>query len=507
MKKSIKFICLLLAILVTSSMLGGCGTKDSSNSNTPKKDSLIIATQNEPPSLTTCDHDSVSSVFMNLLTYNGLMRITQDTLKAVPDLAESYTVENDVDWYFKLKKDVLFHDGSKLTSADVVASLEWAKTFPASSNYTKNIAKVEAIDEYTVKITTDGPYAGLLYDLGYHFNFIVPKALIDSGNDFNKNPIGTGPYKFKSWSRGDSITFVKNDNYFDKEKMPTITNLTWQIIPESTSRTIALEAGEVDFVYEVGTTDITRLQENKDIELAKVTSVVNWFLGINEDVAPYNDVNLRKAINSAIDRDAIVSAALDGYGVPNISAVPQGLLGATEENAEGFDLEKAKKYLAAWGGDVSTLKLPIVCSNETKVKVATIIQSNLEKIGIKVEVVTTDLATYLDLYAKGDYVSAIISWSPSNVLTYTQRFHSRRRVSNPGSLNSPEVDALVVKAETTIDDAARLEYIHKIIAEVNNLCPQPSLYQDVIYRAYSAKLGGVVPSATGYVNFNEVFWK
>jgi len=494
-------------------LLAGCGTNNSSksdtgsNSSTPKKDTLIIAAENEPPSLSTCDHDSIASVYMNLLTYNGLIRITQDTLEAVPDLAESYDVKDDINWYFNLKKGVLFHDGSELTAKDVVASLEWAKTFPASANYTSKIAKVEAVDDYTVKITTDGSYAGLLYDLGYHFNFIVPKALIDSKNDFNKNPIGTGPYKFNEWSRGDSITFVKNDNYFDKERMPKIGTLTWRFIPEATSRTIALEAGEVDFVYEVGTTDINRLQENKDIELAKVTSVVNWFLGINEDVAPYNDVNLRKAINSAIDRDAVVSAALNGFGVPSISCVPQGLLGATEENAEGFDLEKAKKYLEAWGGDTSTLEFPIVCSNETKVRVATIIQSNLAKIGIKVDIVTTDLATYLDMYSKGNYTSAIISWSPSNVLTYVQRFHSRRRTSNPGSLNSPEVDALVVQAETTIDKDKRSEIVGKIIAEVNNLCPQPSLYQDVIYRAYNAELGGVVPGATGYINFNEVYWK
>lgn len=513
MKKSIRIMCLVLALLFAGSMFAGCGKgsatgNDSSNEKDgSKKDSLIIATENEPPSLSTCDHDSISSVFMNLLTYNGLIKITQDKLEPVLDLAESYEVQNETDWIFKLKKGVLFHDGSELKSADVVASLLWAKTFPASANYTHKIKNVEAVDEYTVKITTDGPYSGLLYDLGYHFNFIVPKALIDSGNDFNTNPVGTGPYKFAKWSRGDSIEFVKNDNYFDKEAMPQIAKLVWRFIPEGASRTIALEAKEVDFVYEVETTDIKRLKDNPDVEVAEVTSVVNWFLALNNDAEPFNNPNVRNAINSAIDRDAIVSAALNNLGVPSISCVPMGHWGSTDENAEGFDLERAKMYLEKWGGDPATIKLPIICSNETKVRVATVIQSNLAKIGINVEIVPMDLATYLDKMSSGDYTSAIMSWSPSNALTYIQRFHSRRRSSNPGALNSPEVDALVEKAETTIDKDERLKLIQDTIKLTDELCPQPSLYQDIIYRAYKSNLGGVVPSATGYLDFNKVYWK
>ena len=136
--------------------------------------------------------------------------------------------------------------------------------------------KVEAVDDYTVRITTDGPYAGLMYDLGYHFNFIVPKELIESNHDFNSNPIGTGPYKFVSWSRGDSLKFTKNEEYFNEAEKAKITDVEWRFIPEGTSRTIALEANEVDFVYEVEPNDIERLKSNPDVEVAEITSV-NWF--------------------------------------------------------------------------------------------------------------------------------------------------------------------------------------------------------------------------------------
>ena len=88
----------------------------------------------EPPSLTTCDHDSVISVYMNILTYNGLMRVDHETLEIVPDLAAEYTVENDTDWIFTLKDNIKFHNGEPCTAEDVKASIEWAKTFPGSAN-------------------------------------------------------------------------------------------------------------------------------------------------------------------------------------------------------------------------------------------------------------------------------------------------------------------------------------------------------------------------------------
>ena len=519
LKKTISIIMILTLLM---GVMSGCAGNNESgetpvdsgetpvaSGETPEatgKNTLVVATQNEPPSLGTTDHDSLASVFMNLLVFNGLTKITSDTLEAVPDLAASIENEDDTNWIFKLREGVLFHDGSELDSEDVVASIEWAKSFPASANYTQRMLNIEAVDKYTVRITTDGPYAGLLYDLGYHFNFIVPKELIDSGHDFNSNPIGSGPYKFANWNRGDSLEFVKFDDYFDTEATAKIQQLEWRFIPEGTSRTIALEAGEVDFIYEVEANDIERLKSTDGVEVAEVTSVVNWFLMLNKDVEPYNDINFRKAISSAIDRDSIVSAAVNNYGIPNISTVPTEFVGATDENAVGYDIENAKKYLEDWGGDPSSVVIPIICSNETKVKAATVMQANLAEIGIKVDIVTMDLGTYLDATSSGDYETAIVSWSPSNLLTYVQRFHSRRRASNPGALNSPEMDTLVEKAESTIDDTERMELIEQIVALSNDLNHQISLYQDIIFRAYNDNLGGVVPSATGYIYFNDVYW-
>ena len=184
-----------------------------------------------------------------------------------------------------------------------------------------------------------------------------------------------------------------------------------------------------------------------------------------------------------------------------------GFWGSTEKNAATYDLNKAKEFLAAWGGDPKTIKMPILCSNETRVSMATVIQSNLAQLGIQVEVVAMDTATYFAKWTSGDYVSLLASWSPSNSLTYVQRYHSERRKGHPGACNSPKVDELVLKAESTINDEQRLQYIQDIVAEVNLLATQISIYQSVWLRAYNSKLQGVVCSGTGYAGFNDMYWE
>ena len=522
-RRFVQLLCLSVALLLLAGALAGCGDtaapggeEDASpdDAQTPQTgdtdghdDKLTVAFTSEPPSLTTCDHDSLISCGLNLLTYSSLYKIDNATLEAVPDLAESYVIENDVDWIFTLKQGVKFHDGSDFTAEDVKASLEYAKSFPASVNYTKNIEEVTVIDDYTVKITTPGPYAGLLYDLGFHFNFILPKELIESDHDFNMEPIGTGPYKLVDWVYGNKLTFERFDDYFDEENRGKIKTIEITIIPEGASRAIALEAGEVDFVYEVNGADVANLQNNPDVTVQTIDSVDNVILFLNNDVAPFDDPNFRLALSYAINRQDIVDGALNGYGVPNYSCMTQGIWGSTTENQAEFDLEKAQEYLDAWGGDPSAVSMEILCSNELRVSIATIIQGNLAKLGINVVVTPMDTAAYFAKWDSGDYQALIASWSPATSLMYVSRFHSDRRQSNPGALNSPEIDALVLQAQSTLDDDARKALIEEIVSEVNLLCPQISLYQSQWFRAHNADLADVVCGGTGYMDYWNIRWK
>lgn len=501
MKKFVRFFCFLS---VFSLLFGIAAAPVLAEA---KKDTLVVALTSEPPSLSTNEHDSLISVGMNLQIFSALVKINNKTLLPELQLAESYSIANDTEWTFKLKKGVKFHNGEELTAHDVKASIEYAKTFPASILYTGSIDKIEVPDDYTVKLITKQPYAGLLYDLGYHFNFILPKSLIEAKNDFNKNPVGSGPYKLKEWVFGDHITMERFDDYFDKDHIAKIKTLVFKIIPEGASRAIALEAGEVDFVWEVNGADVKNLEGNDKLTVIKVNTVDNVMMFLNNDKPPFDNKDLRLAINYAINRKDIIAGALNGIGKESYSTIAQGYWGSTEKNATTFDLEKAKEHLKKWGGDPASIKMPIMGSNETRVNIATIIQGNLSKIGIKAEVVPMDTATYFAKWAAGEYTAILASWSPSNSLTYVSRFHSDRRKSSPGSLNDPKIDELVLKAKATIDDKARLALIEEIVGEVNLLSPQISLFLSVWVRAHDSNLDGVVCSATGYTDYFDMYWK
>lgn len=514
MKKK-KLLALVLASVLAVTSLTGCGgggtgggsegSSSQSGESTNDKDTLVIAYTSEPPALDTLSHDSLISVGFNMMTFNGLTRIDDATLQPVLDLASDYRVENDVDWIFTLKQGVKFHNGEELTADDVVASLEAAKANPSSVNYTKNWQSVEALDPYTVKITTPQPYANVLADLGFHFNWIMPKSLIESGHDFNEEPIGTGPYKLVEWVSGTSITLEAFDDYFDTERAAKIKNLEFRFIPEGTSRTMALQTGEVDFVWEVNATDVPNLEANPDITVEPVESVDNVILFLNNDTK-FQDVNLRRAIAAAINRQDIIDGALRGYGVVNYSSISQGYPGSTDEDQITYDVEKAKEYLKAWGGDPSTVNMSILVSNETRSTIATIIQSNLAEIGINVSVELLDTSTYFSRWESGDYDAVIASWSPANDLTYVNRYSVTRRQQYPGSYNNPEMDNMLAQASSTLDEAARLEEIKKIVATVNQDAPQISLYQSVWLRAYDSDLKGVTLGGTGYTCWNEMYW-
>lgn len=502
---------LCLTLCMVAGLLAGCGGNSStdpsgSGASGADKDTLTVALTDEPDYLSTCDHDSLMGVQMNLLTYNGLMRIDMETLEPVCDLAESYTQDSDTEWTFALRQGVKFHNGDELTADDVVSSIAYAQSYPASTTYTGAIASVEAVDPYTVKITTSSPTPNLLYDLAYHYNMILPKSLIDSGNDFSANPVGTGPYKFTAWNKGNSITFEAFDEYFDEARKPAIANLKFVIIPEGSTRTMSLESGEVDFVYSVASSDIERLQSTEGITVDQVVSVENFFLYLNCVNTEFADENLRKAIAYGINREDIVAGALNGYGTPSYSCVSMGYAESTDENAYSYDPELAKQYLEAWGGDPSTVTLDIICSNDTKTAIATIMQAELGELGINVTINEMDSASYQAAMLTTDLTSAIVSWSPANAMTYVQRFHSDRRNQTPACLVDDTMDAMVEEMNVTMDNAARSQMITDIIAYANEICPFVPIYQVNYFLGYNSALQNVVCSATGYVDFCTMSW-
>jgi len=469
---------------------------------------LIIATENETPSMTVMAHNAVAGSYLNVLTHNGLFRTNYADLSPVPDLVESYKPLNDVEWEFKLREDIYFHNGDHMTAEDVAASLIFVKQWSERETSQKRIKAAEATGEYTVKITTTEPTSMLLNDLASAGNFIMPKALIDSGNDFNANPIGSGPYVFTNWTFGDSYSFEANDNYFDADRSARIKDLTWRIIPEGSSRTIALEAGEVDFVVEVATQDIPRMDSNPDITVFMMAGTSHNFMMINNEVSPFGELAVRKAIDMAIDKEAVVGVGLDGLATPIYSQVPLGFAGVSEEGMNTYDPEGALALLQEAGIDPSSIKFDIICSNDQKKRCGEVIQSNLLEIGINVTLSTMDLATYLSATAEGNFEAAIGGYTDSSLVSYLNGvWHGASiNASNKSRTNLPEVNELIDKASAETNEAAQVSILEECTKLLNENCGQIPIYQANVIRAFSSKLVAPEFSASGSLNLNMISW-
>ena len=500
---------LTLVTILTAGLLFGCSqeTSGGEGSGGGKRDSIIIATMGEPPSMSPTDHNAIASNYMNAMTYSQLTRMNED-MEMEGALAESFESTSDTEWLFHLRKGVKFHDGTEMTADDVVASITYAKTCPEVSLYNNSVASIEKVDDYTVKITTPGPSAILLADLAHHGNAIVPKALLDEGNDFNTNPIGTGPYVFKKWNRGDSVEFEMFEDYWDEDHMPSIKYMTWKIIPEGSSRTIALEAGEVDYVVDVEAMDVERLENDEGIKLDKIAATNHMWMMVNNEKPGLDNVDVRRAMNCAIDKESIVTVALNGLGTASYSMAPDNMPGATKENTLPHDPELAKEYMEASGVDPASIEMSIICSNDQKKRAGEVIQANLKEIGINATIENMDLATYLSATAEGDYTAAIGGYTSSSLLGYVVGvYHSSSiNASNKTRLNNAEVDALIDKAKTTLNEEERIATLEELSALLNSICSQAPLYQPTTLRAYNSNLQGVEVSDSGYLYFENVSW-
>lgn len=430
-----------------------------------------------------------------------------ENLVPQPSLVESYEIVSDTEWVFKLKQGVKFHNGEEMKAADVKASLELCKASPEVALYGQSTGTIEVVDDYTIKITTDGPQSGLLSDLTHHGNAILPAALIESGHDFNKEPIGTGPYKLKAWNKGESLEFEAFEDYF--EGVAPIKNVIWKVIPEGSSRTMALEAGEADLIIEVESTDVARLKDNPDVTVFDEAGTSHNWMMINNEIAPFNNISFRKALASAIDKDAIVQVALNGGGSPSYSMLPECFPGVVTDNAPTYDPEQAKAYFAESGLNAADCGFSLICSDDTKLRAGQVIQSSLKDVlGIDIQLESMDLATYLDVTTTGDYQAAIGGYTSSGSLGFaTGVYHSSSiNASNKTRTNEANIDALIDEMKATLDPAENEKVVTELSKAVNDNCPQIPLYLRNNVRAYNAKITGFNLNAGGNTYYETFSW-
>ena len=277
-----------------------------------------------------------SSTYVGLIStkiFDGLVSYTYD-MKPQPVLATSWEIAPDgLTYTFKLRPNVKWHDGKPFTSADVKYSLEkvWSKMHPRGRTTYQNVTSVETPDDLTIVLKLSKPTPILMKSLSSYESQIIPKHIFDDGTDIAKHPgmnapIGTGPFVFKEWKKGEYILLERNPGYWDQPK-PYLDKIVWKIIPDAAARAAALETGEADFTAfsAVSISDIKRLASLP--KLAAETKGYEYLaplflLELNNRNEYLAKVEVRQAISHAIDRKFLIDNVWEGYGTALTGPIP-----------------------------------------------------------------------------------------------------------------------------------------------------------------------------------------
>jgi peptide/nickel transport system substrate-binding protein len=416
--------------------------------------------------------------------YNGLLKITYDgkTVDFKPQLAREWEVQGDRVHVFRLHKGVTFHNGEPCTAAEVKASLERVKDKTQSPIHAWKLELLEAIetpDSHTVKLSFARPYPFLRVALtgstGRAGTIVSPKAVQESGKGFGRKPVGTGPFRFVEWKEGDYILLEKNPNYWETDaggtRLPYLDKLQFKFIVEPSTLVAALKTGEVDGVQQVSPQFVGDLRA--DPKLNVYTAVGgNWrCMHFNMAKEPFNDLDLRKAVTFAIDREEMLKRVDFGEGIVAHGPISPPMGGFfdpawnTGKNGQYYDLEQAKAFMkkSKHAGGVEVMLLSI--NSGTAPRQAEVTQAHLAKIGIKVNIELADGPTFRRRWLqerKWDLVQ--VQWSadldPDETLF--PELHSTE-AWNAGKWVNKDFDKMVEAARAENDFKKRKKYYEEAV--------------------------------------------
>lgn len=378
------------------------------------------------------------------MVYNGLTVLDRQ-MRAQPDLAEKWEKSDDLKtWTFHLRKGVKFHDGRELEASDVVANMERIADKATASVARVNLLvvdKVEAVDKYTVRFTLKVPYSTFAELLGERQVKIIPKDKFDTAA---KNPIGTGPFTFKSWTPSDKVEVVKNPGYFGGAS--ALDMVVIKIMKEEAARVAALEAGQVDLLWAAPLESIEKLKKNADITVDSVPTSSWDALVMNGTHKPFDDIRVRQAVALAIDKAQLVEFSLYGHGTPTHSPIPPVSPYFNKSIPIKTDIPKAKKLLAEAGlpnGFSVTLYVP--AGRPTRERYGVAAQQMLKEIGVKAEIQRVPWDKFVaDIEGKeAFYVDGFFSRPTIDTATYPWYHSSGSWNTTLWNYKNPEMDKVL----------------------------------------------------------------
>ena len=540
--KNLKFL-FILSLLMIGSVLAACSGDNNEGNNAEAEGEEAEEGAGEGGTLIFGRGSDSTSLDPSRTTEGETFKVTKNIFETIVDfedegteivegLAHDWDVSDDgLEYTFELEEDVTFHDGTDFNADAVVKNFErWAggdeEMFPYYNTMFGGfegddghvIKSVEADDDYTVTFTLNRPQAPFLKNLAMDmFAISSPEAFEEEGDDdYERNPVGTGPFQFVEWEPNDSITVEKYDDYW-QEGLPKLDEVVFRSIPDNASRLNALTAGEIDLADGINPSDGESIENDAELQLIERPSMNVGYLGLTVTREPFDQKEVRQAMNYAIDQQAIIDAFYEGRAEEAVNPMPSTIEGYNED-IDGYehDPEKAKELLKE--ADLEDgFEMELWAMPEPRPympdgqKIAEVIQKDLADVNIDAEIVSHEWATYLELAEKGEADAFLLGWTgdngdPDNFL-YALLDEDNIGSNNYTYFENDDTHDLFIDAQTEVDQDERNELYEESQEILHEEAPWVPLAHSTPLLGAAEDVTGFSPHPTGSDLLSEVDFK
>ncbi len=393
------------------------------------------------------------------------------TLNPQPYLAESWEMHGDTGVTFTLREDVLWHDGQPVTAEDVKFTFDMAKTPETGSligsAYLGSVESAEVLDARTITFRFSEPHAQAIEDFWWA---PVPKHLLEevapaemANAPFNRNPIGSGPFRFREWRSNDRLVLERNDEFPEAlGGPPAAERIVFRIVPESATLLTELVTGGIHVDIGLQPDQIRRIEETDGLDLHSIGGTKLFYIGWNNQRAPFDDAVVRRAMTHAINRNEIIEAQLEGHGAVASSTVPPWHPYNPDVEPLAYDPDQARALLeqAGWTDsngdgvrekDGRPLSFELLTSqNPLNRAIVQVIQNQLRQVGVQVELQVLEFQTMLAQHKGRDFDAVLSNWildnfqmasAPQSLLHSSQADVDES--ANRSGVRSSRLDALI----------------------------------------------------------------
>lgn len=491
---------------------------------------LVIAQATDAISLDPAITTESESFRVTVNIYDNLVKYSSDADEIIPSLAESWkTSEDGLTWVFHLKKNVKFHDGSDFDAKSVEFNFHRWMNFDSPyhtgqfSYYKYNfggfpgvIRSVTALSDDSVEIVLSKPFAPFLSTLATPaFGMASPEAVMTYNEMYYQHPIGTGPFKYKSWDQGESIVLERNENYFgDKAKLDQV---EFRVISSSEDRINLLINNEIHMADNLTAEDIKKISRFDEILTYRRPFFNVSYLALNNQVQPFEDKRVRMAIANLIDKEDMIEAVFDNSQREANSFLPPVIWGHNENlKSYEYNVSKAKELLNDAGySDGLSLELWVMDSPRAylskPVELAYYIKESLKKGGIDVNITIYKWDQYIEKIKLGNHQMAIAGWKGDNLdpdnFLYTilaSDNASRGIASNYAFYENDEVDKLLNDARIVTDAEFRKNLYRELQDIVHSDIPSIPLIHSMPTIAARDSVVDYLPMGTGVESLEYV---